>query len=458
MMNKISYKNRHGFTLVELIIVLAIMGIVISLAGTMLVFSTRTHEVVAEEFQIQSDIRLASQVIGNYIRQSSAIFMLNETQFDSSNLKDEWDYFSVSSDKSQVIQYKWDDTTKTHIPSILAKASPGVLYSLSFEKSIDDSLLGGFSLSATGASGNVKVDIDNELDALNSVVVDNTGNFGNPSVALAYRTSDIPDPNKPRISITLVLDKSGSMAWNLAGDTITNGYNNTNSRLYIMRDKTLDLINELESIGNVHVAVIPFDTNANKSGNYQTLYKIDANKNTIDDLVNGINIAQGGTNIGDAMRRSYYIHKSFKDSNSGNMLHYNIQLMDGNPTYWSKYNSGSYYYDDGNIGSSTGTTTGGSGQETTTNMDSSMSYIESIGNQLFKLGNVQIKTFVIGFSANSANITRLSDIAGYVTSSTNTSIVGQYYEASSSETLEQVYRDISKKIEMDAWHIFGPNN
>jgi len=460
MIERVINGKRKGFTLVELIIVLAIMGMVFSLAGTMLVFSTKSHTTVEQEYQIQSDIRLTSQVISNFIRQSSAIFMLNEVQFDSTNLKEGWDYFSLNEDGTQVIQYRWDGSSNTHVPNVLAESTPGLLYSLSFNKTENDSLLGGFNLSAIGQSGNVKVGIDNELGALNSVVVDNTGNAGNPAVALAYRVDDIPDPSKPRISVTLVLDKSGSMAWNLAGYSITNGYNNPNSRLSIMRDRTLDLINELESIGNVHVAVVPFDTNANKNGNYHNLYNIDEHKATIDDLVNGINIAQGGTNIGDGMRRAYYIHEGFKNSNSGTMLHYNIQLMDGNPTYWSRYDDwpNGYYYGTGNIGNSTDTEVGGSGKETESNMNSSMDYIESVGDQLYILGDVQIKTFVIGFSGNEDNISRLSSIAGHVTSDTNPAIVGQYYKASSSEALEQVYRDISRRIEMDAWHIFGPNN
>lgn len=461
MFNRYKLNKRKGITLVELVIIVAIVGIVFSLAGSMLVFSIKSHKIVEEEFQIQSSIRLSSQVISSYIRDSSAIFMLNDAQFNNSNLKDEWDYFALSSDKKQVVQYKWDAVSKTHITNVLADSYPGIIYSLSFDKSTADSLLSGFSIKAVNSSGNVKVGIDNELNAINSVVVDNTGNVGYPAVALAYRTEDIPDPSKPRISVTLVLDKSGSMAWNLQGNTITNGYSNPNSRLSIMRARTLDLINELERIGNVHVAVIRFDTNANKSGNYHNLYNIDTNKTAIVDLVNGINVAEGGTNIGDAMRRAYYIHDGFKNSNTGNMLHYNIQLMDGNPTYWSRYTSGSstnYFYNDGDIGSSTSTSTGGTGQEDAANMNNSMLYVEKIGDNLYKLGNVGIKTFVIGFSANSSNINRLSSIAGYVTSSTNSSIVGQYYEASSSDALAEVYRDISRKIELDAWHIFGPNN
>lgn len=454
-MFKLFNNTRKGFTLIELLIVLAIMGGVFTTAGTMLSFSTRSHRIIEEEFQIQSSIRLASQVVSNYIRESSALFMLNDTQFNSNNLKDEWDYFALSPDKTQVIQYKWDDVSRTHKSIVMTDSYPGIVYSLSFHKSHNDSVLGGFSIKAVSTSGHIKVGIDNELSSLNSVVVDNTGNVNNPAVALAYRTHDIPDPSKPRISVTLVIDKSGSMAWNLAGDTLTNGYSNSNSRLSIMRARTLDLINELEKIGNVYIAVVPFDSFANKSGSYHNLYNISTDKATIDNLVNGINVASGGTNIGDAMRRAYYIHNSFKTSNTGNLLHYNIQLMDGNPTYWTETSSGNYYYSDGNV---TNSNLKGTGQETEANMNNSMNYVIGVGNNLYKLGNVQIKTFVIGFAADTDNISRLSNIAGYVTSSTNSSIVGQYYEANSSEALEQVYRDISRKIEMDAWHIFGPNN
>lgn len=446
--------NKNGFTLVEVVLVIAIIGIAISLGATMLTYSISSHKIVDEEFQIQTNIRLTSQIIGNYIKESSAIFMLNDAYFDSSNLKNEWDYFALSDDKTQIVQYKWDSSSNTHVTKVLAESYPGLVYSLSFDKSDEESLLGGFSIRAVSDSGAVKASINNELNALNSVVVDNSGNASNPAVVLAYRTEDIPDPSKPRISVTLVLDKSGSMAWNLAGNTITNGFDNPNSRFAIMKLRTVDLLNELENIGNVHVSVVPFDDNANKEGNYHNLYRISDNKTTLVNLVNGISKDGGGTNIGDGMRRAYHIHDSFKASNTGNLLHYNIMLMDGNPTFWS-VSGGSYLYANGNIGSGN---IGGTGQEDTNNINNSMNYVRAVGENLYKSGSVEIKTFVIGFSANPNNITRLNNIAGYVTSSTNTDIVGHYYEAASSEALQDVYRDISKMIEMDAWHIFGPYN
>ncbi|MDY0255731.1 prepilin-type N-terminal cleavage/methylation domain-containing protein [Gudongella oleilytica] len=455
MLTNDGFRKRKGFSLVELLVVLAIMGIVFSTAGTMLTFSMKSHDVIEEEFEIQSSMRLASQIVVNYIRESSAMFMLNSTQFDNANLKNEWDYFALSPDKKQVIQYKWNPVSSTHDPVILADSYPGVVYSLAFHKSDNDSLLGGFTIQAVTEEGHIKVEINNEINAINSVVVDNTGNAGDPAVALAFRTHDIPDPSKPRISVTLVLDKSGSMAWNLDGDAISGGAGNINSRLSIMRTRTLDLISELEEIGNVHVAVVRFDTNANKSGNYHTLYNLDTAEETVSDLVRSITVAEGGTNIGDAMRRAYYIHNTFKSSNTGNLLHYNIQLMDGNPTYWTSSSSG-YVYEDGQVSGSFYVS--GTGQETESNMNNSMAYVSSVGENLYKLGSVEIKTFVIGFSADPNNINRLSNIAGYVTSESNPNIIGQYFEASSSEALQQVYRDIARQIELDAWHIFGPNN
>ena len=172
MFSKLNHK-RKGITLVEVILVLAIVGIVISLSTTMMIFSTRSHRIVDEEFQIQSNIRLTSQIIGNYIKESSAIFMLNDAYFDNNSLKNEWDYFALSADKTQVVQYKWNTATNTHDKIILSDSYPGLVYSLSFDKSNDDSLLGGFSLKAVGQSGTVKANIQNEVNALNSVVVDN---------------------------------------------------------------------------------------------------------------------------------------------------------------------------------------------------------------------------------------------------------------------------------------------
>lgn len=458
---RIYNKNSKGFTLIELVIVIALLGITIIPSVNAMIFSIKAQDVIVEEFDLQSSMRLASEIVIGNIRDSSAMFMLNDTHFNTSSLKKGWNYFGLTPGKSKFVHYVWDKSSDSHIENVLIPEKPGIKYNLVFNKNDQDSMLANFNITAVSDNNsNPKAELSSNINAISTVVIDDTGSLSNPAIALAYRSDDIPNASKPRIIVTVVVDKSGSMAWDMWGNTITNGYSNPISRLSIMREKTLDLLNELAAIGNVHVAIIKFDKDANKStdinNKYHRPYNIDTDKAILDGLVTGLNKADGGTNTGDAMRQSYYVHKDFSINNSGDILHYTILLGDGNPTY-STVKSGSHYYGNSNIGVD-GVTVAGSGGESEANITSSLLYVKDVSTNLYVNGGLDMKTFIIGFSANPTHVDRLISVAEYTSSSTNERVKGLYYPAADGEALASVYRDIRKKIELEAWHIYGPIN
>lgn len=440
------FKIRTGVTLLELIIVLAFIGIVISLAGTMMIFSIKSQAAVSKEFQIQSDMRLASEVINQELRYSSAVFMLNEHQYsDSSDLKSGWDYFTLSDDKKEIVRYVWDDSSSSHQKISLVKAQDNILYNLTLNGVVEDSRMINFKLDGSFESGSgTKVTVSTVLNALNAAVVDNSGTPISPAITLAYRSDDIPDPEKVKVAVTMVLDKSGSM-----GDPMGGG--NSDIRISVMKEKAKELIDTFADMDNVYISLIPFSTNANDPG---TFLKASTNKTALKNSIDSLT-ANGGTNAGDGLRRSYYQHVDFVDP-THDILHYTILLMDGNPTFWPSLNGSTHYYGTGNISNST-SYMGGNGSST---IDGSMGYIESFSNGYIKKNDssqkVFMKTFVIGFTGVSEEVSRAIDIANYHSHNTDDRIKGMYYAAANSNELRLVFNSIVDFILRETWHIYGP--
>lgn len=444
------YKMRSGFTLIELIIAMSFIVVVISLAGTMMIFSTKSQAAVSKEFQIQSDMRLASEVVNQQLRYSTAVFMLNEHQYkDSSDLKNGWNYFTLSDDSKEIVHYVWDKGTNTHKKTSMVKAQDNILFKLNFNGVVTDSRMINFKLDGSVGGGS-KVSVSTVLNALNAAVVDDSGTPLSPAVALAYRLEDIPDSEKVRVAVTMVLDKSGSMGDPMGGA----GAGSSSIRISVMKEKAKELIDTFANMDNVYVSLIPFSTNANNPGAFLKAKDNKTNlKNSIDSLS-----ANGGTNAGDGLRRSYYRHVDYVDP-SYEVLHYTILLMDGNPTFWPK-KSGADYFGTGDISNSTGDM-GGTGSDTSTsNINNSMSYIQSFSNNYIKKNDssqkVFMKTFVIGFTGVTAEVSRAQDIANYHSHSTDDRIKGMYYAAANSSDLETVFNSIVDYILKETWHIYGP--
>jgi prepilin-type N-terminal cleavage/methylation domain-containing protein len=445
------YKIRNGFTLIELIIAMSIVVVIISLAGTMMTFSTKSQAAVNREFQIQSDMRLASEILNQELRYSSAVFMLNGHQYeDSSDLKSGWSYFTLSDDDKEIVHYVWDKTANTHRQVIMVSAQDNILYSLHFNGVVSDSRMINFNLDGyiVGSSGS-KVSVSSVLNALNSAVVDDSGTPISPAIALAYRSDDIPDSEKAKVAVTMVLDKSGSMGYAMGGG-------NSDIRISVMMQKAKELIDTFASMDNVYISLIPFSTNANNPGAF---LKAKDNQVSLGNSIDSLT-ASGGTNAGDGLRRSYYQHVEFANNNLDyEILHYTILLMDGNPTYWPSTNGTNHYYGTGDI-SNVGGTGYGDVPKDLQNINNSMSYIQSFCNAYIKKNDstqkVFMKTFVIGFTGVPDEVSRAQSIANYHSLSTDDRIKGMYYAAANSAELKQVFNSIVDFILKETWHIYGP--
>lgn len=501
-------KARKGITLVELLIALALVSIVIVAGTNFLLFGIKGHTITIDEFNIQSNTRLVSSKINSIIRDASGVFVLHRD--DDENLTDEWNYIMLNDDKTKLLEYVWDGTSKSHTVNELVTGLNEVNFDLEFIKnnpSDEDKLLEFYLKVMHG--GKEKV-VNTEIEAKNALqVVDRS--YLNKGNTLSYRyDSRLGDASNAQAVVAMVLDRSGSMAANMNADTNWWGdYTNVNdnhsnpyyhSRLKKMKAEAVRLVEELAKKPNINISIIPFNSTANDPGD---MLATNTNLNAIKQKINELT-ATGGTNTGDAIRRGFYQISEFnEDEANKNKTNKNfmIVLVDGVTTFASTHeiireeisfssNQGSYvtqngkrydynrrsgfifytyYYRYEEIEYVDGNNNIQNSQMTSVNSRSDIGkyagdggsldpwgteYVNFIGEKVkvYKEGtNEAIQVYVIGFSAVTADHGSLGDIAMATRGDT------VYYEAGDSEALEDIFKAIQRDITDALWHIGGPN-
>lgn len=451
-LDKIKMKEQSGFTLTELMVTIVLIGMVIGLAGIFFNFSFLSEKKVEDEYSLQASMRQASEVLNNSIRKSTVTFTLTEDVFDEAK-KNKWNYFGVE-DGKKIVQYTWNESAATHDKKVLLTAPEGMSYNLYFSQNTPNSKLIQFNLECIkeGDTGK-KIAVETELSAMNSIAVDDGGSVDNPAAAIAYRSDPAPTPEvittneEVTIAIALVLDKSGSMADNMNGGSVTGS---RPSRVSIMKNQANHLIDQFAT-QNIVASIIPYANTANYPGDMLNC-KVTGNVTQLKHNINNIS-ADGGTNTGDGLRRAYYKLKTYNTANPGKeIVNYIILLTDGNPTYRSsRSRSGDAMLTaDGNCSYIDGT-----GSESSSNMNYCMDYVETIGGMIASDPAIPVRTFVIGFSGVSSDVSRAHEIAAYCTG-TGDNRKGTYFEANSEIALESTLRSITTTILNETWHIYGP--
>lgn len=500
-------RKRLGFTILELILAIALASIVILLGTNLMIFGMKGSKLTYDEFDVQSNVRIMSQKINTTIRDSAATFVLHRAHANS--LTDGWNYIMLNSDKTKLIEYKWNPLTSVHDEKEIFKGIPGVTLNLEFEKDTAaniDKLL-RYRLTV---NDNSKINIiQSELESNNSLqVVDRS--YSEIANTLAYRfDSRIDEVSNAQATVAMVLDRSGSMASTLSNGSANDTSSNTNShsRMKKLKIEAKRLINELAKQPNIYISINPFSSTANSS---EVMLKAQVNNTTNTGLIDKIEglTASGGTNTGDGIRRAYYHIKNFNElteNTTKTNKNFMVILVDGVTTFasvqeiieahsisfsssqgptkiqdgktytfshtsgfwfWTTYHynySGpihrSYVTGDGDITNQQGSvnTTYNPGRYAGdgSNLDPwGTEYVDIIGQMVrdYKNGtNEAIKVYVIGFSSVPGDYGSLQDIAQATTGDT------VYYEAGSSEALEAIFDAIERDISDALWHIGGPN-
>lgn len=436
---------RKGFTLIEIIIAIALLGLVVSAAGMFLGFSLKAQKLTSREAAIQAEVRKTSETLNNSIRVASVTFTVPESIFLSSK-KEKWNYFGIEN-HTDIVQYIWNETTGLHDRRVLLTAGDGVLYNLYFDQSVTNTKLIQFNLDCFfDGSSEAKLKINTELEAINSVAVVDGGSTFNPSVAIAYRTDDRPLPesvttnNTVHVAVAMVLDDSGSMDFDLNGKQPGDwGFDRNNVRKDIVREKAKALVDQFAGMGNVEVSIIPF---ANDADSHTPFYSLDnqTNVSIVKTKLNSLD-GYGGTNTGDGLRRAYHLlYDHSRDPSKPETVYYIIALTDGNPTYYS-WKNGAYQKDSADCYDVRGT--GNSDPS-----DYCINYAKYIGSNLISSGVIDISTYVIGFTNVPTEVSKANQIAA--------SALGTYFAATSAIELEQVFESITTTILHETWHIYGP--
>jgi type II secretory pathway pseudopilin PulG len=455
--------------LIELIVVLALLGLIATTASVMLWFSADVVKASKKEYQFQFSTRMLMQETSSIVRYASAVFTIPTSSFSADNLADGWDYIGIlpvvitpeqngnaAVNGNEVVQFKYNTSTGTHTPVVLLEAQAGVDYEFVFDRvdpQSSDTLL-QFTVQSI-PNGSVdefglpkpQLTIISEVDARNSLQVVDLSTPIDPAIAIAFRRQDRSVSVVGQVA--MVLDNSGSMADNLAGNT------GTPSRISILKTETQTIVNAFAQESNVDISLIPFATSAN---NPYPFYNAHDSLSTLTGIINNFT-AIGGTNTGDGLRRAYWNLKTHAAEIPSNVTvkSYVIVLVDGVTTFASvisnsnrnfvvdNRNVNEGYLDRSGENSSSGQIAGNG-----STLDAKgTGYVNLIGAMLDS--NSFSKVYVIGFSSIHSELDSVNDIAAACGAPSD-----QVFRADSQTALDIVLDTIRQDIVNDLWFLQGP--
>lgn len=477
-------KNK-GVTLLELLIVIALIAIIIPIMYSFGIFGIKTHKISMDEFDIQSSSRIFADNVNNITRFATSTHTVPKSSFQDSNHRDpSWSYIGINSQGNVVLDEPGDSKDSPRKVTIIAEKKDGIEYSVKFlpvykDGNRHDTLM---HFVIEGYKNNNKViNMVSEVEVMNSLQIEHNGSLSDPAVALSYTKIDRNSPEfiniSPDAHIAMVIDNSGSMNLDMGGS-----HESGDKRIDILKNKAKEMITKLSNMGfDIYVTVVPFSNNANEPSQIYNINKNNPNNNiaSINAFIDALD-PDGATNTGDGLRRAYYqlqimgnnfMAKPENDSlDPAKKYSYFTQhlmvLVDGETNretrrLTSLFNSELYtgsdivywwggIYVDG-LGSS-----------------NRNRYVDEIGNKLIKnlkyinkdgISEQVIKSFVIGFSADSDDHVSLDNIGAatngqeFVQKDTT---IKRFIIATDAEELDFAFGSFTEEVSASLWSIYGP--
>jgi prepilin-type N-terminal cleavage/methylation domain-containing protein len=166
---KVSYKNKKGFTLIELIVALSIAVIVISAVGSFLVSNLKSFNMANDQIDSQAQAKKALEFFTDTVMQGSGITTdMDSTQdYTKVTAMNVTGYGSFTVDRSDPlnIQFKYkalDDMDNTLIAQYLTSFTLEPLPQ-STGMSFSSSNCTGVKITVTTKKNNAQVTLDNEV-------------------------------------------------------------------------------------------------------------------------------------------------------------------------------------------------------------------------------------------------------------------------------------------------------
>lgn len=478
--------NKKGFTLLELVVVIAIIGLVITTIFSLLFVGYDVFGLTQNDFQVQSDVRLAMEKTNHLVRYSRAVFAVPDADYKD----EEWNYIALNSDHTQIINYRWDSVKKVHVEEVMIGPYPGITFKIGFDKENSmskDRSLRMYIESYTNNGSTKRYDIQTGYEALNALQVVNYGTEMSPATALAYRNDEYAYENFELIvNISMIVDVSGSMAWGLTNPTGSIHPVTNPSRINVLKEQSKMIVEKFSQNTNddvkINISLVPFASHANNPRAFLDV-KNPTERNTLYNHIDNL-VANGATNTGDGLRRGYYqlVNKQTQDlATAGEdtiIKNYTIILVDGDSNYASMYNSQSttqtwgcvrwflfwcreegyvntttyeshYFEIDGNINVCTFTPTGqGCTPGYVSNVSQSNTYVNLMGQ---KLNNPNFVTnYIVAFApdVSASEIVFLSNATGTPDE--------KVFFATDADQLGLSFTEIQMQITNDLWHFLGP--
>lgn len=464
---KHSVLNKKGFTLVEVLVVLAITGMVTTMIFSLLFYGFDVFSMTSKEYELQTNVRMAMQKTDQLVRYSTALFAVPDLEY----LDDEWDYIGVSEDGTKIVSYTWNSTSRSHDETILVGPYDGVTFDMGFSKSntlsTNNTLQLYFdSFDANGSSR--RYHIQSGYESLNALQVIDYGTASHPSKALAFRNETHSYENyKVIVNIAMVLDTSGSM-----DEKITNG-SKKQSRIKILKTQASAMIENFAQNTNgdvsINISLVPFSTFAPTPSRFYDIKKSSdksALLSKIDDFY-----AEGYTNTGDGFRRAFYQldTKSKADSLVAGVdkiiKNYTITLVDGETNTHSMKNtitnssSTKQYYTDSltikncRFTPTTSSCTPGYVSGNDGNQEAN-GYVTLMGGKLSPsdFSTNYLISFAMGTKNSSNAITTAINFIGDATATPDERI----YYAADADSLGLSFTEIQMSITNELWRFLGP--
>lgn len=473
--------NKKGFTLLELIVVIAILGMVITTISGLMFYGFNVYTLTSKDFEVQSDVRVAMEKTNKLVRFSSALFAVPDVTY----MDPEWNYIGMNAEGTQIINYKWDADSETHVQEVMVGPYDGITFNIGFEKENNlsrDNTLRMYFESFTADGAVKRYDIKSGYEALNSLQVINYGTESNPAGALAYREESYSYENYNLVvNIAMVLDVSGSMGWGLV-DPNDDVSSNNPSRISVLRTQSKMIVEKFAQNSNSDVSIslslVPFSTYAKTPSVFYDV-KNSTSKSTLLGKIDALN-ANGNTNTGDGLRRAYYqlLTKQTSDLESAAtdtlIKNYTIILVDGESNHSSMYNTSTtervctkykngvctrwsnqttweqyYYEENGTINNCTFTSSSNNctpGYVSSTN--AADEYVDLMGE------NLSDPDFVTNYLVSFATDISTNDI-DFIANATQTPTQRVYY-ATNADELGLSFTEIQMSITNDLWQFLGP--